>query len=335
MFAVPLARSRPLRARSPRSPLTLRGFRDSRRSMPAARVLPDANLAALLRALQFLPDLRISGGLDNLALNATDFGPAVFLSAVADCHVAERLPAEHGGPLSSTICVCFGLKGSATLHHRGRELRLGSGDIALVDSDLGFVLETGSGHEEAVLKIPKALIGARLQNWRSVIGSRVSADDPKALAVSTALHGLRAAAPSFAPQDHEAAFHAALHLVDLLTTEVSASGIGEPDIARTRALIRTHIANRKLSVEALADLQHMSRRSLELRCAREGITPNRLIWDTRLECAAEIIAADHHARRKLAAVAVECGFSSPGHFAREFRRKYGVSPRAFRERCHP
>jgi len=61
-----------------------------------------------------------------------------------------------------------------------------------------------------------------------------------------------------------------------------------------------------------------------------GQSPERLIWERRLERISEDLRNPAHARRRLIDIALTWGFNSQAHFSRAFRRKYGQSPSAFR-----
>jgi AraC-like DNA-binding protein len=52
----------------------------------------------------------------------------------------------------------------------------------------------------------------------------------------------------------------------------------------------------------------------------------RFVWESRLELAAEMLRhSQGHAQ--ISDIAYRCGFSTPTHFSRVFRARYGISPR--------
>ncbi len=62
---------------------------------------------------------------------------------------------------------------------------------------------------------------------------------------------------------------------------------------------------------------------------RASTTPNRFITEQRLRYASTLLAGTS---KKIAAVAEETGFSEDNYFSKVFKRHYGISPAAYRER---
>lgn len=63
-----------------------------------------------------------------------------------------------------------------------------------------------------------------------------------------------------------------------------------------------------------------------------GMTPHRLLSDTRLQAAAERLNFADASGAGIAEIAHLCGFREPLYFSRMFKRKYGVSPSDYRNR---
>jgi AraC-like DNA-binding protein len=73
----------------------------------------------------------------------------------------------------------------------------------------------------------------------------------------------------------------------------------------------------------------MSGRTLQRRLAAEGVSYQQLLDDTRKEAAGRLLIESTLA---IAEVAYLVGYSEPAPFHRAFRRWYGVTPEAFRNR---
>jgi transcriptional regulator GlxA family with amidase domain len=88
-----------------------------------------------------------------------------------------------------------------------------------------------------------------------------------------------------------------------------------------------------LSVEALADLAHMSPRNFARAFKREvGFTPAAYVERSRVECAQHLLQNPGAA---LPEVARQCGFHSEDRMRRAFQRRLGVGPAAYRDRFRP
>jgi AraC-like DNA-binding protein len=62
-----------------------------------------------------------------------------------------------------------------------------------------------------------------------------------------------------------------------------------------------------------------------------GTTPHRFLSDTRLQAAAERLSFTDTESVSISEIAHFCGFREPLYFSRMFRKKYGLSPRAYQE----
>jgi AraC family transcriptional regulator len=86
-----------------------------------------------------------------------------------------------------------------------------------------------------------------------------------------------------------------------------------------------------LSIDALAQDAGMSRFAfLRTFRAQTGESPYQHLLAVRLAHAANLLATPAGAGRSILEIAMACGFSDPGRFARRFRARYGRLPRAYR-----
>jgi transcriptional regulator GlxA family with amidase domain len=100
--------------------------------------------------------------------------------------------------------------------------------------------------------------------------------------------------------------------------------------------VRRHMAERlsgDLSVEALAELAHMSPRNFARRFRAEtGVTPARYVESLRIEAARRAL---EDSSAPVALIADECGFGTAETMRRSFLRALGVAPAEYRRRFHP
>ncbi|WP_457492303.1 PAS domain-containing protein [Tardiphaga sp. P5_C7] len=97
--------------------------------------------------------------------------------------------------------------------------------------------------------------------------------------------------------------------------------------ASMREVLR-HMAenwNTQISVTRLAKSYGISSRSIHKYFATRGTTPNRHLKNIRLREARLLLQSSDHAAT-VTAVALRCGFSNMGHFAKDYRLEFGESP---------
>jgi AraC family transcriptional regulator, arabinose operon regulatory protein len=127
----------------------------------------------------------------------------------------------------------------------------------------------------------------------------------------------------------------ALEEVMLLAARETALA-GTPDLdARVRQVLDRIVGDlgAEHRIEALAAEVSLSPSRLSHLFKRElGDSIINLILTTRLQRAAQLL---EFTPRSIAAISDELGFGSPFYFSRQFRRRFGISPSAYRDRSGP
>ena len=114
----------------------------------------------------------------------------------------------------------------------------------------------------------------------------------------------------------------------LLTGHVPAGLLAE--VEDHLRLVEARLADHDLSPATLAAELGLSLRTLQAATARCGITPLSHIMRRRLERAAELLILEPD--KQVIQIAYDCGFADSSYFARQFQKRYGLSPRHYRLR---
>ncbi len=98
---------------------------------------------------------------------------------------------------------------------------------------------------------------------------------------------------------------------------------------RMALYIDAHLDDPELTAERIAAAHNISLRHLYAVWARAGHDRGPMQWITnlRLHRARDRLASRAPTQTTIAAVARDCGFTSPSHFSRRFRETFGESPR--------
>lgn len=111
--------------------------------------------------------------------------------------------------------------------------------------------------------------------------------------------------------------------------QASAASGGPSGLESVLGYLRDHYAT-AVTNEELAAFVHMSTRSFERNFVKTfHLTPQQYLRKLRMRMASRTLV---FTQLPLAEVAQACGFSDQSHFAREFRRQFGRTPREYRER---
>ncbi|MEK6347413.1 MAG: GlxA family transcriptional regulator [Burkholderia sp.] len=102
-----------------------------------------------------------------------------------------------------------------------------------------------------------------------------------------------------------------------------------PKVKRAILLMEQHVG-RALPLEELAGKLDLSARQLErLFKAETGKSPQAFAKQVRLRTAAWLLTSSD---RTVADIATSCGFADASHLGREFRKQFGATPAAYREK---
>ncbi len=139
-------------------------------------------------------------------------------------------------------------------------------------------------------------------------------------------HAFSAASDGLIVHELRALIHAAVAEYRLIA---HAAPKNEGSLSAVFAYIRDHIAE-PLSLAALAEISGMSRTSLSVKFNRStGMSLPNYINELRIEQAKHLLRSS---RLSVSAVASRTGFASDSFFIREFKKRAGMTPIAFRTR---
>jgi len=99
-------------------------------------------------------------------------------------------------------------------------------------------------------------------------------------------------------------------------------------VKKVRYIIESHLTETNFTVEQLCRLIFMSHSQLHRKLdAVIGCSPNKFVRMIRLSKAKELLNDSSYS---IASVAIDCGYSDPGYFARIFKQDFGVTPQQWR-----
>lgn len=101
----------------------------------------------------------------------------------------------------------------------------------------------------------------------------------------------------------------------------------QPLLPALRDAIRPYLRDGYPDLALAAEISGTSPRTLQRRLALHGYSYTRLVQETRHEIAQQLM---HDPAAKIIDVALSCGYETPQHFSRSFRRFTGMTPSAYR-----
>ena len=216
----------------------------------------------------------------------------------------------------------------------GRDAVLETGDFTLCDCSRPYSVRFSEANHMIALRIPLALLSDRLGDIDPLICAPMKGDRGPGAMLSAFLTALWAHVDE--PGDDNWAEAMSRVIIDLVVQAYRPLLPGHPMVSargqwrgKARAYIDGHICDPGLGVSEIAQALGVSSRYVQMLFAEDGTTPSAYIMDRRLRLAAERLRSAED--RGVTEVAMAVGFNDLTHFGRVFRRRFGVTPRSYRE----
>lgn len=225
--------------------------------------------------------------------------------------------------------------GVSTTVQDGREAIQRAGDIVLLGGRPNVHL-SGDHDQSLVIELRPDRLEGVLGSSRLYTALTMEADRPATSLATTFIHELIRVRGQLAPDLAARMASTAVDLLvagmsDRLSREVPGSLHGTVVVQRAKAHIRAHLGDPDLDPAGVAAAVGVSLRRLQELFHEQGDPVSAWIWLRRLDAAARRLADPGLHHLPIGTLAYGCGFTSPAHFTRRFKDRYGLTPRAYRE----
>jgi AraC-like DNA-binding protein len=262
------------------------------------------------------------------SLDQTDLGPATASFIQAEIQRVQRTRAKISH-MSAPVYVLLQLRaGHIQFRQLGRETRVGPGECVFIDGTEPYELECPQPTSALALRLPADWLGHWLARPEHLAARRFDAGGGWSTALCAALASLDIEACDQLALSRE---QVAEQIASLLTLAVgNETATPDKDLRLFDHLMRTlkgRFHEPDLSLASVATEHGISKRTLYYAFADAGTTFVNELMRLRLERARQLLS-----ERDLSVteVAAHCGFNDSSHFARRFRRQYGLAPAQLR-----
>jgi AraC-like DNA-binding protein len=237
----------------------------------------------------------------------------------------------------SLFFLILQVAGECTFRHDGHEALLKPGDFTLCDSNRQYDIVFPGANRGLVLGIPDAQLRRQVACPESLVAIAMRARAGVGGLLSLFLRNFWT--ECHRGLDPSEAARVTVAILDLLgaayadTPRVHGEGCGVAAAHRIRILnyVEAHLYDPELSPTRVAQACRITPRYLHHLFATSEETLGRYMLRRRLEDCARALIAGLQPGRTVTSIAFDYGFNSPTHFGRVFRRKFGVTPREYRE----
>ena len=264
-------------------------------------------------------------------LDRTDFGASTLYRVEADAQTVRRTPARISRS-QDAYCFLMQLRRGEILYRQyGRECRIGPGDCLLVDSKHPYHLEGHGSTDTIAIRFPQDWLRLWLPAPEKVAGRPFRAHEGWSATLAAAMSNLEVADPwTLALPPGVVAEQLAALLALAAGPDAQPSTASGKLVSRLKSTLRERCHEADLSPGVVADQHGISKRYLHHLFAISGTTFGQELMQVRLELGRRLLGDRRNARLSIGELSARCGFAEPSHFARRFRKAFGVGPSAFR-----
>jgi AraC-like DNA-binding protein len=236
------------------------------------------------------------------------------------------------GSTDHLIHFLYALRGSVEVTAESHVSSINPGEAMMIDNALHYVLDMKTAHEVIDLIMPLHWLERHIPSPEKKIGQKVSMRRGWA-------HPLASLMETITLESEEYPVPRPLLAEQLGAALSLAFGVDEaPADHNSARLVRDIMARIEkdfgdpdLSSDGVAGELGISKRYLQSLLANAGTSFVRELGAIRLDRASEILTDPHTRSLPIGEVAFRCGFLDPGYFARQFRKRFDATPRAWRE----
>lgn len=253
-----------------------------------------------------------------------------------NAHTVERTTAMAKQLPIESVMFTFVLKGESFHYNGSSTLLVKEGEVAIYDSDNPFLLGFSESMHAVVASLPRYHL-ADVGMEHAFRSTRVMRHAGRGLESQMARRLLDVLQGAFerpvgtdAHEYNERFVAQALRVVQELSPRLR--NPGDDYFEEAMAYIERRLGDPTLSIADVADALSLSQRHLGRIFAAHDTTVGQTIQEQRLQRTMELLTSSDGASMTAAEIALRSGFTSPSHFSRVFRGRYGMTPTEARRR---
>lgn len=248
----------------------------------------------------------------------------------------SKFPVVEANSRDRSCIIITQLKGERRYVQAGNVALLQPGDSTIIDSGRPWSSDCPFPCARLYMRLPRWLMESRLHTKTLPMVPRIAGDSGLGATLFRFATSLYEQAEVLPPQEGVAALEAYLAILSgclgHVPRPVKRCDSAEM-FARIDHFIEIHLDDPALDPARIAAGLDISVRHLHRLVQRKDATVFGLILQRRLERCRTELADPDCSKRSITEIAYCWGFSDSAHFSHRFKKKFGISPREFRDRA--
>lgn len=261
------------------------------------------------------------------------FGDVIFAEMEVGACSGGRGRYQISSAKDEYICLTYFPKGRQVFSQRSEDTHIRGNELFVWDglNPAEFVCPVPTAGE--TIMFPRSMVSQRIGNKRNIVGRKASYDQGTTKLLASHCHLLHQTIETIPEHIRRDVIYSTLDLL-LSCTESSEYGsktsYKQKLWDRIQEYVRAEIENENLSVNLVSQTFGFSTRYLQTLFAENKTTFLEFVRQERLDHAARALASPWFASSNITEIAHRFGFCDLSHFSRTFRKRYKLSPVAYR-----
>lgn len=276
----------------------------------------------------------------NAKLSRIDFGSLSLVNVKSTAARARGGGANWDSPLDDSFLISLPEQGRCIYEQDRAVCPLRPGDLFIRDVTKPWVQTCNDEMELLIIKVPFSELSSRIDDPMRLGGKALSMSCPHAAMAADIIRAAYRTLKSEPAGDWQTT------LADVILSGIrvlyEGSSYLEAVVAETQksanirreamTFIVRHLEDPDLTIAQVAEAIGVSNRRLQRAFVEVGETPSQFLVAQRLDRAAhELLRIKGASRASILDIALSVGFNDASHFSWSFTRRFGVSPRKYRD----
>ena len=246
--------------------------------------------------------------------------------------VTERTAAHLRLDPQDDVLVALQVDGTGGIEQDGRQTRLRPGDFACYITDRPYRLAFDGPFRQIILRLPRQRLACQIVGLGGVTARSFDGQRGAGLLARGFLQQMVENRSVLSDADLMAAEDVTARLLATAIRQgLTGDSVAETlRVERIKRIIEDELRDPHIDLSAIASREGISLRGLQRLFQAEGTTPSQWVADRRLSGIAADLRDPAQRRRSITDVALSWGMVDPSQFSRAFRKRFGMTARAWR-----